>query len=167
MSKGKSPSYFTQIQDTGKKLPGVGKYDIMNLKKKKVQGSYTKKEVGGGIFDAAVAAATPDFKDPVDMNKVYKSRIPSAIIFKEHAVTDLVKESKNKIKSPSPVTYKKEASYDSTQSPRVVQHAFVKTVRKNFVEEQNHKKKNFPGVGKYDTTKADKMITIGARKGWK
>lgn len=55
MSKGKTPSYFTQIQETGKKLPGVGKYDIMNLKKKYIHGSYTKKETGGGVFDAAVA----------------------------------------------------------------------------------------------------------------
>ena len=140
----------------------------MNLKQKKIHGNYTKKEVGGGVFDAAVAAATPDFKDPVQMGgKVYKSRIPSAIIFKEHVVSDLVKESKKKFKSPSPVDYKHEEARDKTQSPRIVQHAFVKTARKNIVEELNAKKKNFPGVGKYDPTKADAKITIGARRGWK
>ena len=32
ISKGSIPTYFTQVIETSKKLPGVGKYDIFNEK---------------------------------------------------------------------------------------------------------------------------------------
>ena len=83
-------------------------------------------------------------------------------------ISEHVKASKALVKSPSPVTYKKEHSFDATQSPNIIRHQFTKTVKRNFIEEANTKKKNWPGVGKYNPDKSiDNAITIGARRGWK
>lgn len=86
-----------------------------------MHGFYSNKEVGGGYIDAAKAMTTPDFKDPVNIDKI-KGRIPSAIVFKEHVVSDMVKEKQKSFKSPSPGSYNPDVSHDNTRSPRIVKH---------------------------------------------
>ena len=57
--------------------------------------------------------------------------------------------------------------YRSAAQNLFLKQTRVKSAKKNYIEELNAKKKNFPGVGKYEPTKADNRITIGARRGWK
>ena len=52
MSKGKIPSYFENVCNEAKKVPGVGKYDMVP-KKRKILGNYTYASIGGGFTDAA------------------------------------------------------------------------------------------------------------------
>ena len=56
----KNESFIVKAMKTSQKLPGVGKYDTSTLKaggqlKRKIVGSYTLKETGGGYIDAAIA----------------------------------------------------------------------------------------------------------------
>lgn len=68
--------------------------------------------------------------------------------------------------SPSPFTYKQAEAYRSTQTCSK-NYSISKTKKNNFAEEISNKKKNIPGVGKYDVSKADRIVTLGASKGWK
>lgn len=79
------------------------------------------------------------------------------------------KESAYKFKkndSPSPFSYKQAEAYKSTQV-FTKNYSISKTKKNNFAEDISNKKKNIPGVGKYDISKADKIVTLGASKGWK
>lgn len=51
--------------------------------RKKVMGSYTIKETGGGYIDEAIAKgqASPGHKDPIHIEKL-KRRCPKPLIFK-------------------------------------------------------------------------------------
>jgi hypothetical protein len=42
-----------------------------------------------------------------------------------------------------------------------------KSKKSNFAENESNRKKVIPGVGKYDVTRADKIVTSGLGKGWK
>ena len=104
MSKSPNISYMASVIKTSKSKPGVGKYDTMDYKKKKIIGSYTFKEEGMSMIDEAIAKgqASPGHKNPIDLELI-KRKINKPFISKETQVTDLVKAMKNKIKSPSSV----------------------------------------------------------------
>ena len=51
MSKGKIPNYFEDVMNQAKKVPGVGRYDLIG--KRKIMGNYTYSTQGGGFTDQA------------------------------------------------------------------------------------------------------------------
>ena len=164
MSKGKIPSYFEDVVNNAKKTPGVGKYELIG--KKKIMGNYTYATVGGGFTDSAVfqGQQSPSHYPTIDMNTV-KNRVLSTKItpFKGD------KEAMYKFKkndSPSPFSYRNFDSFKSTQ-PYSKNYTISKTKKNNFADEESGRKKYIPGVGKYDVVKADRVITLGASRGWK
>lgn len=52
--KGKTLSFFQQVEKDAKKVPGVGKYDMLNSKKTKILGNYLNKQPRGAATDSAV-----------------------------------------------------------------------------------------------------------------
>lgn len=68
--------------------------------------------------------------------------------------------------SPSPHTYKKDAAWEKAYG-RNQKFSFTKTVNKPFVDVVLGSRKNVPGIGKYDVTRGENKITIGARRGYK
>jgi hypothetical protein len=119
-------------------------------------------------MDAAVAHAQmiPGYKDAIDLDKI-KNRTFGAKIHAPVVVPEHVKEHRSKFKSPSPITYKKEDAIDKTQSPRQPKFQFSKSERKSNLEKILEKQKKWPGAGAYEVTKADRVITLGARRGYK
>uniref|UniRef100_A0A7S3IUH6 Uncharacterized protein n=1 Tax=Strombidium inclinatum TaxID=197538 RepID=A0A7S3IUH6_9SPIT len=73
----------------------------------------------------------------------------------------------HKDNSPSPVHYQKEKAFDKTQQRRVVEHSFSKAEKKTFTDRDIKKAKVVPGIGAYDITKSDKVMTLGARRSYK
>ena len=68
--------------------------------------------------------------------------------------------------APNPHSYKQAESFFNTQV-RKENMSISKTKNTNFAEEISNKKKFVPGIGKYDITKADKVVTLGVSRGWK
>ena len=68
--------------------------------------------------------------------------------------------------SPNPHTYSKEVAYDKTQRTNI-QYGIPKGNKQSFTDFEIKKTKIVPGVGKYNIEKADKVITLGARRGYK
>lgn len=136
------------------------------MKKPKVLGNYTYATVGGGFTDAAMylGQATPSHYPEVDLNKI-KPRVLSTKIQPFKGDKDAQYKFK-KNDSPSPHSYKNAEAYMNTQITKI-NYSISKTKNQNFAEVDSNRKKFVPGVGKYDVTKADKKITLGAARGWK
>lgn len=148
-----------------KKSPGVGKYDLL-AKKPKVLGNYTQKSNGGGFSDEAVyqGMTTPSHYPSIDLNIIKNRTIAHKIYKPKEAKPD------NKIQkdnSPSPFSYRKEDSIDKTQRTNI-SYGIPKSPKLTFTDYEIKKTKIVPGIGKYDVTKAyDKVLTLGARRGYK
>ena len=164
MSKGKIPSYFEDVVNQAKKTPGVGKYDLLG--KQKILGNYTYATQGGGFTDSAVymGQQSPSHYPAVDQNLIKDRTLSYKITpFKGD------KEALHKVKkndSPSPFTYRDADAYKSTQTFSR-NYTISKGKKSNFAENESNRKKIVPGVGKYDVTRADKIVTLGLSKGWK
>ena len=96
---------------------------------------------------------------------LYKNRILSYKIKPFHGDKDAQYKFK-KNDSPSPFTYRDDEAYKNTQVFSK-NYSISKTKKQNFAETISARKKNIPGVGKYDVTKSDKIVTLGLSKGWK
>ena len=64
------------------------------------------------------------------------------------------------------MTYNKEEAFDKTQR-RNISYGIPKGNKQSFTDFEIKKTKIVPGVGKYNITTADKVITLGARRGYK
>ena len=171
--KEKNESFIVRAMKTSKPLPGVGRYDIANMKgggqlKKKIIGSYTLKETGGGYIDTAIARGqqSPGHKDPVHIEKI-RRRSPKPLIFKVREETPLVKDMKvAKAKGPAPTTYEKISAFERTVDARP-SYSFEKSIRQSGLEKKLVKEKKWPGAAHYDVKKADRIMTLGFSRGWK
>ena len=163
MPKGNSPSYINTIINSAKKVPGVGLYKV-DSKKPKIPGNYTQREQIGGVANEAIyrGLQSPSHYNPVPIEKL-KSRSP------QWKITKPLKEPERRIvknNSPSPVTYKQAEALDATK-PKSVKFKFTKTTKISYTDQEIKKSKVVPGVGHYKTEKADRIVTIGARRGYK
>lgn len=162
--KGKTPTYFASVINEAKKFPGVGKYNI-DQQKPKVLGNYLLKDTGGGFSDEAVfkGMSTPSHHNVIDM-AITKNR---TISYKIQKPKDAKPDNKVvKDNSPSPFHYRKEDSIDKTQRTNI-SYGIPKGAKTSFTDTEIKKTKIVPGIGKYDITKADRVMTLGARKGYK
>ena len=82
--------------------------------------------------------AIPGFRDPIDLDKI-RTRIPTTKIYAQKPIPELVKEARNKVKSPSPITYHKEEAIDKTRSPRQPKYQFPKSERKSNLDKMLEK----------------------------
>lgn len=103
---------------------------------------------------------TPSHYNSIDLDRV-KNRTLSYRIQKP---VDKPKEGKNN--SPGPHTYKWEENFDKTQGT-VIRYGIPSGKKQSFTDYEIKKTKIVPGVGKYNITTADKIITLGARRGYK
>jgi hypothetical protein len=80
-------------------------------------------------------------------------------------------EEKKKIisnKGPSPTSYKVEESYKAqSKYYSSIRFSLGKSQRITLTDWTAKKKEYLPGVGKYDITKADNLLTQGANKSYK
>ena len=103
---------------------------------------------------------TPSHYQSVDLDRI-KNRIISYKITKAPEIKKAVKDN-----SPNPHTYTKEVAFDKTQRTNI-QYGIPKGKTMGFTDYEIEKTKIVPGVGKYNIEKADKVITLGARRGYK
>lgn len=103
---------------------------------------------------------TPSHYQSVDLDRI-KNR---TISYKIQKPKDPVKAVKDN--SPNPHTYSKEVAFDKTQRTNI-QYGIPKGNKQSFTDYEIKKTKIVPGVGKYHIEKADKVITLGARRGYK
>ena len=61
----------------------------------------------------------------------------------------------------------KESAFDNTQGPKSPKFGFSKMARLSEVETKLKKTLKWPGAATYNPVKADNVITLGARRGWK
>lgn len=121
--KGKTNTYFTQIQEDGKKrAPGVGAYfkePETEKQRSKILGCYKSTQEGGGYVDEATAKGmdTPSHFNPIELDKI-KNRTFAYRIVKPSAKEE---EQKKPVKTndPSPHTYKTDEAKEKF-SPRIV-----------------------------------------------
>lgn len=162
--KEKGKSYFESVITSAKKTPGVGKYDVMGSKPK-VLGNYRSTQEGGGFSDEAkaIGMSTPSHYPAIDMDKLKNRTLATKIYKPKNGPGDnrIVKEN-----SPNPHTYRKEDAYDKTQSTNI-KFGIPKGPKKSFTDNVVKSASKVPGIGKYDITKADKVITLGARRGYR
>ena len=162
--KEKGKTYFEAVVNNAKKTPGVGKYDVTGPKIK-VHGNYTTKQEGGGFSDEAkaIGMSSPSHYPAIDMDKMRSRTLATKIYKPKGGPGDnrIVKEN-----SPNPHTYRKEDAFDKTQSTNI-KYGIPKGPKKSFTDAVVKQAAKVPGIGKYDITKADKVITLGARKGYR
>ena len=160
--KGKG-TFFDEIIKKAKFTPGIGKYDI--AKKAKILGNYKSTQEGGGSVDEAkaIGMATPAPYNAIDLD-IIKHKTFALKISKPKLGPGENKLVKNN--DPNPHTYKKEESYDKTQG-QVIRYGIPKGAKQSFTDSIMKSTKINPGVGKYDITKADRVITLGARKSYR
>ena len=163
--KSNAPNYFGSVMNEAKKTPGVGKYDLASQKKQKVLGTYTQKATGGGFTDAALfkGMTTPSHYNAVDLNLIKNRTLATKIQKPKDAKPD---NKLHKDNSPSPFHYRKEDSIDKTQRTNI-SYGVPKGPKQSFTDFEIKKTKIVPGIGKYDITKADRVLTLGARRGYK
>lgn len=107
--------------------------------------------------------STPSHYNAVDLNLI-KSR---TIQWKIQKPKDAKPDNKiQKNNSPSPFSYNRENSIDKTQRTNI-SYGIPKEKKQTFTDFEIKKTKIVPGIGKYDITKADKVVTLGARRGYK
>ena len=70
--KGKTLTFFQQVEKEGKKVPGVGKYDMLNSKKSKILGNYLVKDKRGSATDPAVfqGMTTPSHYNSIELDRI-------------------------------------------------------------------------------------------------
>lgn len=68
--------------------------------------------------------------------------------------------------SPNPFTYREAEAFKATYVYSK-NYSISKGKKSNFADEISTRKLKIPGVGKYDVTKADKLVTMGLSKSWK
>jgi hypothetical protein len=68
----KSGTFFDDVMKSSKKLPGVGRYDLLASKKPKILGTYTYKEANSGVMAEAQykGMTTPSHYNAVDINLI-------------------------------------------------------------------------------------------------
>jgi len=103
---------------------------------------------------------TPSHYNAIPLN-VYKDRVTHFSINKP------IHNSPAKVNPISPVTYKEKEAWFATQSPKSVSCIIGKTKKETFTDIQIRRTKGFPGIGKYDITKADNRISKGIGKSYK
>ena len=159
-AQGKYQSFFADIMDEGKKKPGVGKYEQGGLKRK-IHGCFNLKDLKGGVVEEAVfkGMQTPGHYPATDF-KIYK---PRDIFTKIYKPVDRKEPPKSQL---SPVTYRANEAYYSTQY-RKKNIVICKNAKSAFIDMEIKRTKNYPGVGKYDITKSDNVVTLGLRRSYK
>lgn len=68
--------------------------------------------------------------------------------------------------SPGPLTYDTGKAKDKISS-RSLNFMFSKTPKASITDETIKRAKRVPGAGHYDVRKSDKVVTLGARRGYK
>ena len=103
----KQGTFFDDIMKSSKKLPGVGKYDLLP-NKNKIHGTYTYKEPMSGVMAEAQykGMSSPSHYNAVDINLI-KQKYRTTRIYKPREEKTDWKVSKND--SPSPSSYQIES----------------------------------------------------------
>ena len=132
-------------------------------------GNYTIKEYGGGYLDQSLYDGkylpAPGGYESIDLNKL-ENRVLSTKIIKPKEDKPNWKIAKDG--SPSPNSYKFDESHVKTQGRALECYKFSKNKGENtFIDRAVKQRKKVPGVGTYDITKADKVLSLGASRGWK
>ena len=169
--KGKIPNYIGKIQSDAKKLQAFGKYDP--IKKHKILGYYNKhpSESGSCTDDAifqGMQTPSPSQYTSVDLNKIKKRSFAVNIVKpKEGETRSIFINSGDKTPGPSHYWHQKvEDSYKKTQTTKIV-YGVPQTKKSSITDEIAKRKSVVPGVGKYNIDNGYKMLTLGARKGYK
>lgn len=131
------------------------------MSRNKVKGSYKSSEDKYTVMDEAVflSQQIPASYKAVNMDLYH----PRQSTWKIRPETDKEKEVKkrdtSKVNSPSPFTYKSGDSYFKTVAKKSMICTISKSLTRKFTEEYSRSKKFVPGIGHYDITKADKIIS--------
>ena len=133
----------------------------------KVLGSYKTNANKSAFYEDAVwkGQQTPAAYNTIDTEKYKMTRTQIWKISKplKEVPRHFVKDN-----SPSPNSYRVEEKFIAKSNiKKNIQYSVPKAPKTTNIDLAIKRAKKVPGVGKYEITKADKRITLGARRGYK
>ena len=144
-------------------VPAANHYKpVDKLVSPKVKGNYLQKEVSGSVIGDAIAhgKSVPANNLKLHSLELTKPKAPAT----DFQTTKLVRFKPDKKTDLSPTSYKPEAKL---VKPRSISFTQPKSKLNTFATQHAKIKAFVPSPVAYNPDKADKIITLGARKGYK